>query len=205
MKFEYLYINKIKEYSPYIRRNLFNYTLIKEYVKQGKITNYKQWKSILRYELEKCDELLYPNINCCWYCCCYHNLTNDDTDQLSALCAVAFFKSCKKIQKYLNIPMMEYRESIINKHKYNFLGSAKRTNISLTASEYECPICLDMKKNLLIMSCGHYLCKDCAETMWTPKINTLTGLTSAGLTSVCPMCRCKVCIYPGHILWKVLK
>ena len=122
MKFEKFYLDKLKDY-PKLR--LFNYSLINNYIKNKNYYFNKDWVGLLNKQLSNTEYSLYPNKY--FYNCCSIILEPGEISSLSLLCIIAFNKSCKKIQKFLNIREHIFINIFEKKlNKYSFLQTSTK-------------------------------------------------------------------------------
>jgi len=196
MKFELYYNDKLEKYK-HIKNKLFDYSIIKKYIKDNNNNFLINWKKILEKELDKTDNILFPNFFS-KYIHKYYGLTSSDILFLSELCTIAFNKICKKIKKYNNIDTFNYKNKIKSDCIYNFLGSGRKT--FLTQLTNECPICLEDTTTKLILRCGHYLCDICANKIYNKTITNFS--IDSNFNPPCPECRAVIPYVPGMSYWK---
>jgi len=190
MKFGEEYNTKILAFPKYVQSNVFQYSKLIQEIQQH------NWKSKLRDELSKCQQVIFPLFDFS----CFRHLTNAEKLELCELCSTAFYKACKKIQKNLQVPAMEFYSYTLSSHEYTFLGGSQRTALK-KESVIDCPVCLDTCKEYCILRCGHSLCIDCTQKMWGHLSNSEKLMYVSFITNkTCPVCRAVMACHPSYII-----
>lgn len=204
MKFGKLYEERLSQYGRSIVSESFAYGRLKKLMKGDETKAHdaaeiaklqrelwREWRGRLRYEISKCQRLLFPS-----WGCFRAPLNDSDVQELCELYTAAFRKMCKKLQKHLELPALAFFCEAARSHQYAFLGSAKRAALGSGRAECDCPVCLSTSNDFLILRCGHKVCAQCVQAMWRADPDSETQLANAALQAFCPMCRAGLACHP---------
>lgn len=164
------------------------------------------WQGILTKECHVVDKALFSSSRTSLFPACFRtSLSPTERFDLSVLNTTTLFKICKKLQKRLDVPAMEWYTHTMAAHRFRFTQSAQKTLLELScrhALHIECPICLENfpvsfrkheRPTGIIMKCGHTYCLPCIERYWNMStINSpslYVRLAIASRNNICPMCR----------------
>ena len=165
------------------------------------------WKSNLESQCKRLDENLFSRKRFSWvfwqHRCLSNNLRLNDVDVVRAclLNRQTVYKVCKKLQRHLHVPAMQWYTASMSNHVYKFMGSGELTEAMIKCGEeLICPVCIEKIhkcetsiKNVLALRCGHVICTDCALHMWGvhnsngTMYNLLAFANAHGAR--CPVCR----------------
>lgn len=186
----------------------------RHHIRSDCILSYKQWKKRMEYDSEnlkliwrselirECKEIDRRIFRSHIFC-----ISQPNPEFQLELCDMnrqSVYKLCKKLQKKLNIPAMEWYAHCMDE-SIRFLCSPERAVLTYTVhkSTWECPICMEHDKEWLFMRCGHHVCTQCALYMWN--VHSLKGvvynlLSIANRRANCPICRAAHPCHPSKCI-----
>ncbi len=194
---------KIKNFPPVFQKSFISYKKWKKLIKEYKKNMETKSLEMQIYRTSTIIRLLLKDI-CIIDNTFKHNINIEDSCLLSIfpllrrknsaiekfayefakLNTEAIRKICKKLDKSINkYTFMPWFIKCKENHRYSFLGGRDITYLIMKYNEKinECPICMEDKTEMIILSCGHYMCKNCVC-----KIDI-----SKNLSKTCPYCHCE--------------
>jgi len=196
MKYAKFLQERLQDFPDKIRKKCLPYKLWKKEISRNPISikTSQSWKKELYNQCKRINRFIfpYPNILC-------FNDTNVATKTRSELCILnsyTLYKICKKLEKKLDVPALEYLETL--KTEFPFIQSAEKTKLEIKANEgatynpTQCNQCNSPKDLYIIMRCGHYMCDTCATSKWDLKSFTHSELEAKSYHVRCPECSAAV-------------
>jgi hypothetical protein len=193
MKYAKVLNDKLKEFPDNIKNKCLPYKQWKKKISNDPIDIIETWQKQLYKQCNKINRLIFPtafnNI------ICFSNKTDIGAKTRAELCDInskTLYKICKKLEKKLEVPALEYIENL--KYEFPFIQSAQKTKLELTATEdnVKCNQCNTPEKLYLIMRCGHYMCEKCTVSKWNLKHFSHRELESKAYEVRCPECSAAV-------------
>ena len=100
--------------------------------------------------------------------CFFSSVSKDELRQFADLNSMCLYKICKRLAKRYGIDTMTWLEHARSAHLYDFLSGSKTASLHIELP-VECPICLEMVKQVYISRCGHFMCLDCVGSIYHMK------------------------------------
>lgn len=114
---------QLAEYGANIQGRCIDYRKWKKLIKTDNCLT-ANWQSMLMTDCLYVDSLLHGRMSCFWF-----NLEKDDVRTLSLINTNTLYKICKRLQRELNVPSMEYLNYIIRSHRFRFTKCSDETLI----------------------------------------------------------------------------
>jgi hypothetical protein len=194
MKYGKKWRQDISELPTNARQVCIHYKCWKERIANCERSN---WSQILEEECMMVDKYIFEKKFRIPFLCCGNMITPEAKLKMCEFNTRTLYKVCKKLDKKLQVPAMEWYTHAIHTQKYKFVRSSQRTYLELVVAQFpqECPICLcEDIKTWVIMRCGHYFCIGCIIKMWRLHTRGTVHniLLATNLTyKTCPICQVK--------------
>jgi hypothetical protein len=177
MKFSQIWKEEIKKLPSELSKKSINYKKWKKICNEKKL-NEEEIIKLLQLDIIEIENIFLENINKenNSFCCCFikKKIYDDQTIyNFVSLNTKCLYKIIKKLDKKLNIHIRAWYNEEINKYKFYNSYQIKRIEINLFGYNEECPICLEIPKQIFILNCGHCICITCFENIY--KITNING------------------------------